>query len=227
MGEVGWSDLTAYRRCATLTSTATRALALVQLRVDMHSRLLDAHIPPYSYVVTKPGVLVGSTNKVEKTSTLHGGLLSSIRRKLNGTVPARHCSATDRVLFSFFLFSPLPMCSLPLPSLMRDPYGGAARWQHVSGHCPCEWQGGWVGHPCPSRRTRHRHAAGEPLRTCHRSGSRYFCVPQSNRTCARGGNSQFTTFAHQSLKLVVSGVHCVVLDPGRRDASPGRCFSCE
>eukprot|EP00037_Helgoeca_nana_P023085 m.238622 g.238622 ORF g.238622 m.238622 type:complete len:189 (-) comp26236_c0_seq10:2338-2904(-) len=55
-----------------------------ELRVDMHSRLLDAHIPPYSYVVTKPGVLVGSTNKVEKTSTLHGGLLSSIRRKLNG-----------------------------------------------------------------------------------------------------------------------------------------------
>jgi hypothetical protein len=105
MGEVGWSDLTAYRRCATLTSTATRALALVQLRVDMHSRLLDAHIPPYSYVVTKPGVLVGSTNKVEKTSTLHGGLLSSIRRKLNGTVPARHCTATDRVLFfSFFFF---------------------------------------------------------------------------------------------------------------------------
>eukprot|EP00035_Acanthoeca_spectabilis_P035805 m.36348 g.36348 ORF g.36348 m.36348 type:complete len:307 (-) comp7562_c0_seq2:1356-2276(-) len=55
-----------------------------ELRAEHHSRVLDAFIPPGAHIVTKPGALVGSTKEVDKTSTLHGGMLGAIRRKIRG-----------------------------------------------------------------------------------------------------------------------------------------------
>jgi hypothetical protein len=69
---------------ATYSWPLSPATALHQLRAEWHDTSIVAAIPSGTHVVTKRGAVVACNANVETSSTLHGGLVAAIRRKLNG-----------------------------------------------------------------------------------------------------------------------------------------------